>query len=83
MGFDEGAKPRFPQEIRQAAIAVQAVIAFNQASALIAQILREKAEVRTATAVRKHIAACAAWLCRPIHRFVPRPAINFAQRDAA
>ena len=45
VGFDEGPKSRLPQNIRQAAIAVQAMVAFNQASALVAQVLREKAEL--------------------------------------
>ena len=77
MGFDERTKSRLPQDIRQATIAVQVVITFNQASALIAQFLRKKVEVGTVIAVRKHIAACT---CCLFHRFVPRPAMNFAQR---
>ena len=84
MGFDERTEPGLPQYIRQTAIAVQVMVALDQASALTAQVLRQKAEIGTAAAVRKRLVTCAhRRLCHPVHRFAPRPATNSVQRDGA
>ena len=45
MRLDEGPEPRLPQDVRQAGVAVQLMIALDQAAALRSQALRQEAEI--------------------------------------
>ena len=45
MRFDEGPEPGLPQDVRQARIAMQLVVALDQALALRRQALRQEAEI--------------------------------------
>ena len=77
MRLDEGPEPGFPQYIRQASIAVQLVVALDQALALQCQALRQEAEVRTFDAVGNSLTARVVRIFRfhDIHRFAaPRRA---------
>src|SRR5260370_38774445 len=53
MRFDEGPEPRLPKDVRQAGIAVQFVIALDQAAALRDQVLRQETEIKVRGLVGK------------------------------
>src|SRR6202166_4701142 len=58
MGFDEGSEPGFPQYVWQAGIAVQLVVALDQATALLGQAVRQEAEIRALKLVDTSDIAC-------------------------
>src|SRR6202790_2015258 len=75
MGFNERSEPGFPQYVWQAGIAVQFVVALDQAPPLRGQAVRQEAEVRALNLVGTScIARVVRALCHDIHRSAPHPA---------
>jgi hypothetical protein len=75
MGFDERSEPGFPQYVWQAGLAVQLVVALDQATALCGQAVGQEVKVRALNLVgTSHVAWLARTLCHDIHRSASRPA---------
>ena len=73
MGFNEGSELGFPQYVWQAGMAVQFVVALDQATALRGQAVRQEAEVRALSLVdTSHMACVVRTLCHDTHRSAPR-----------
>ena len=69
MGFDEGSEPRLPQDVWQASIAMQFMVALDQAPALHCQALRQEAEIEVLSLGGESRNMCIVRkLCRDFHR---------------
>src|SRR6202051_2606564 len=70
MGLDERSKPGLPQDVWQASIAVQLMVAFDQALTLHCQALRQKTGIKILRLVRDNRLTCV--IRHDLHRSASR-----------
>src|SRR5260370_3610784 len=77
MRFDEGSEPLLPKDVRQASVAVQFMVALDQALTLQCQALWQETEIQVRSLVGKRRATCVSNLRHGFHRSASRRANRF------